>query len=135
LLNGEFLVDPSGNVFLPLVGEIPAQNRTTAELANSISDRLQSRVGLADRPDASVEVSEFRPFYIVGNVEHPGNYPYRPGMTVLQAVSIAGGWQRLLDANLLRLEREAITSRGDLRVVGAERDALLARRARLDAEM
>jgi hypothetical protein len=56
-------------------------------------------------------------------------------MSVLQAVSVAGGWQRLLDATLLRLEREAIISRGDLRVVGAERDTLLARRARLEAEL
>jgi hypothetical protein len=80
-----------------------------------------------------VEVAEYRPFYIVGNVEHPGKYPYRPGMSVLQAVSVAGGWQR--DANMMRLEREAIVSRGDLRVVGAERDTLTARRARLQAEL
>ncbi len=135
LLNGEFIVDASGNVSLPLLGDVKAQGLTPAELSNRISDRLQARVGLADRPDAAVEVSEYRPFYIVGDVEHPGKYPYRPGMSVLQAVSVAGGWQRIVDPNLLRLEREAIMSRGDLRVVGAERDTLLARRARLQAEL
>jgi polysaccharide biosynthesis/export protein ExoF len=133
-LTGEFVVGPSGDVFLPLVGEIRAEGVTTAELANSISDRLQAKVGLADRPIASVEVAEFRPFYILGNVETPGEYPFRPGLTVLQAISVAGGWRRL-DTTLLGLEREAITSRGDLRVAGAERDAMLARRARLQAEM
>jgi polysaccharide biosynthesis/export protein ExoF len=135
LLNGEFIVDASGNLSLPLLGDVKAQGLTPAELSNRISDRLQARVGLADRPEAAVEVAEYRPFYIVGNVEHPGKYPYRPGMSVLQAVSVAGGWQRVLDPNLLRLEREAIVSRGDLRVVGAERDALFARRARLQAEL
>ena len=135
LLNGEFIVDASGNLSLPLLGGVKAQGLTPAELSNRISDRLQARVGLADRPEAAVEVIEYRPFYIVGNVEHPGKYPYRPGMSVLQAVSVAGGWQRVTDASLLRLEREAIVSRGDLRVVGAERDSLLARRARLQAEL
>jgi hypothetical protein len=91
-------------------------------------------VGLADHPTASVEVAEFRPFYILGNVETPGEYAFRPGLTVLQAISVAGGWRRL-DTTLLGLEREAITSRGDLRVAGAERDAMLARRARLQAEL
>ena len=133
LLNGEYVIDASGNLSLPLLGSVKAQGLTPAELSSRISDRLQERVGLADRPEAAVEVSEYRPFYIVGNVEKPGKYPYRPGMTVLQAVSVAGGWQR--DANMLRLEREAIVSRGDLRVVGAERDALAARRARLQAEL
>ncbi|MBV8747883.1 MAG: polysaccharide biosynthesis/export family protein, partial [Xanthobacteraceae bacterium] len=135
LLNGEFIIDASGNVSLPLLGDVKAQGLTPAELSNRISDRLQQRVGLADRPDAAVEVSEYRPFYIVGNVEHPGKYPYRPGMSVLQAVSVAGGWQRVVDPSLLRLQREAIVSRGDLRVVGAERDTLLARQARLQAEL
>jgi len=135
LLNGEFIIDASGNVSLPLLGDVKAQGLTPAELSNRISDRLQQRVGLADRPDAAVEVSEYRPFYIVGNVEHPGKYPYRPGMSALQAVSVAGGWQRVVDPSLLRLQREAIVSRGDLRVVGAERDTLLARQARLQAEL
>ena len=133
LLNGEYVIDASGNLSLPLLGSVKAQGLTPAELSSRISDRLQERVGLADRPEAAVEVSEYRPFYIVGSVEKPGKYPYRPGMSVLQAVSVAGGWQR--DANMLRLEREAIVSRGDLRVVGAERDTLVARRARLQAEL
>ena len=133
-LSGEFVVGPSGDVLLPLLGEIRAEGVTTAELANSISDRLQAKVGLADHPTASVEVAEFRPFYILGNVETPGEYAFRPGLTVLQAISVAGGWRRL-DTTLLGLEREAITSRGDLRVAGAERDAMLARRARLQAEL
>jgi len=134
-LTGEFVVGPSGDVFLPLLGEIRAEGVTPAELANTISDRLQAKVGLADHPAASVEVAEFRPFYILGNVETPGEYPFRPSLTVLQAVSVAGGWRRLLDTTLLGLQREAITSRGNLRLAGAERDAMLARRARLQAEL
>jgi protein involved in polysaccharide export with SLBB domain len=134
-LTGEFVVGPSGTVFLPLLGELRAEGATTTELANNISDRLRAKVGLADRPVASVEVAEFRPFYILGSVEKPGAYPFHPGLTVVQAVSVAGGWQRLMDGTLLQLQRDAITGRGDLRVVGAERDALVARRARLQAEL
>src|ERR1700756_3963753 len=62
LLNGEFIVDASGNLSLPLLGEIRAQGLTPTELSNRISDRLQTKVGLADRPAAAVEVSEYRPF-------------------------------------------------------------------------
>jgi protein involved in polysaccharide export with SLBB domain len=134
-LTGEFVVGPSGTVFLPLLGEIRAEGATATELANNISDRLRAKVGLADRPVASVEVAEFRPFYILGGVEKPGAYPFRPGLTVVQAASVAGGWQRLMDGTLMQLQRAAITSRGDLRTVGAERDALVARRARLQAEL
>src|SRR5215470_10586628 len=67
-LTGEFVVGPSGTVFLPLLGELRAEGATTTELANNISDRLRAKVGLADRPVASVEVAEFRPFYILGSV-------------------------------------------------------------------
>jgi polysaccharide export outer membrane protein/exopolysaccharide production protein ExoF len=134
-LTGEFVVGPSGTVFLPLLGEIPAEGVTATELANNISDRLRDKVGLSDRPVASVEVSEFRPFYILGDVEKPGAYPFRPGLTVVQAASVAGGWKRLMDGTLLQLQHAAITSRGDLRTVGAEQDALVARRARLQAEL
>jgi protein involved in polysaccharide export with SLBB domain len=134
-LSGENTVDPSGNLLLPLLGEVQAAGMSVGELADDISSRLQKRIGLVKRPDTTIEVIQFRPFYIVGDVQHPGEYPFRPGMNVLQAISIAGGMYRTTDASLLRFQREAIASRGDLRVLGGERVALLARRARLQAEL
>jgi polysaccharide export outer membrane protein/exopolysaccharide production protein ExoF len=133
-LSGKFVIGPSGAISLPLVGDIEAVGLTTRALARAISDRLQKRVGLAAPADASVEVIRFRPFYVTGSVEKPGAYPYRPGLTVLQAVSIAGGLFRPAYQSYYELSREAISARGDLAVLSGQIDALLARRARLEAE-
>jgi exopolysaccharide production protein ExoF len=134
-LNGEFVVNAAGMVSLPLIGEVKAENLKTEELADFISERLQAKVGFAQRPDTAVEIIQYRPFYIVGVVNKPGDYPFRPGMSVLQAISIAGGFYRSGDAGLSRFERETIASNGELRVIAVEHLALLGRRARLQAEL
>ncbi len=134
-LTGEFSIGAAGNLSLPLVGEVPASGKTTAELSITIADLLQQKIGLSKRPDASVEVSEYRPFYVLGLVAKPGQYPYQPGINVLQAVSTAGGIVRLTDLSLLNYERETLMSRGDLRILNAERLGLIAKRARLEAEL
>ena len=134
-LNGEFLVDATGAVSLPLLGQVPASNGTPADLADAISARLQAKIGLAQRPDASVQVIKYRPFYIIGAVDKPGEYDYRPGLSVLQAVGTAGGLLRAGGDSLIGYERDALTQRGDLRVLAADRVALQVRQARLDAEI
>jgi polysaccharide biosynthesis/export protein ExoF len=131
-LNGDFSVGPGGTILMPMIGAIPASGRTLEELANLISDRLQATVKMEKRPEISVEILEYRPFYILGAVNKPGEYPYRPGMTVLQALTIAGGIYRLDDPALRKTE---LTTLGDLRVFLVERYTLLARRARLQAEL
>lgn len=132
---GEFTVGASGKVALPLVGELQASEITTSALAAAIAEKLQAKVGLATRPDASVEVKKYRPFYVLGSVDKPGEYDYRPNLTVLQAVSIAGGLSRVPGEALLGYAREALVSRGDLRGLAADRIDLMARQARLDAEI
>ncbi len=133
-LSDEFIVSASGDLSLPLLGEVAASGRTTSELALTIAELLKTKIGLSKRPDASVEVSEYRPFYILGLVTKPGPYPYRPDMNVLQAISAAGGMSRLSDLGLMSYEREALIGRGELRLLNAERLGLLAKRARLEAE-
>lgn len=133
-LNAEYSIGPSGRVSLPLIGEVAAAGLSVNELAKSIGQRLQARMGLTEAPDIAVEVSKFRPFYLVGAVDKPGEYAYRPGMTVLQAIAVAGGVSRTGD-NGGRIEREVIQARGDIIMYGHEFNALLARRARLDAEV
>ena len=128
-LDGAYSIGPAGNLSLPLLGEISAAGATTAELASEIADRLKERIGLVERPDVAIEIIQFRPFYIVGHVEHPGEYPYRPGMNVLQALAIAGGNVRIADQ---RLEREIIATTGELNQLEAEKITLLARKARLE---
>lgn len=132
-INGDYAVGPSGKISLPFIGEMPVTGKTTAEVATAIVDELQQKFGLLDRPDASVELAEFRPFFISGDVETPGRYPYAPDLTVLKAVSLAGGVRR--SANLgQRFERDFISARGNYEVLVAQRDGLIARRARLIAE-
>ena len=134
-LNVKYTIGPSGQLALPLVGEIPAAGLTTSELARQISDQLRQRMQLAAAPDATVEIVEYRPFYLIGVIEKPGQYPYEPGMTVLRAVSIGGGMARARDATAMRLQRESISTRGDLDVLLGEIDALIAKNARLEAEL
>ncbi len=134
-LNGEYTVNSEGNLSLPLIGEVEATGLATQELSRTLASRLQERVGLVQKPDASVEIIQHRPYYITGVVERPGEYFYRPGMNVVQAISIAGGMRRSQDPGAARLEREAISSRGELRVLDQERIAMSARIARLEAEL
>jgi protein involved in polysaccharide export with SLBB domain len=96
---------------------------------------LKARVGLASLPDTAVEVVQFRPFYVVGKVERPGEYAYRPGLNVLQAISVAGGFYRPADPGLMRLDRDAISSQGSVSSLLIEADQFITRRARLRAEL
>jgi protein involved in polysaccharide export with SLBB domain len=133
-LNAEFTVGASGSVSLPLLGEIPAAGSSTSELARAIAETLRSRIGLSETPNAAVEVVQYRPFYIVGAVNKPGEYPYRPDLTVLQALSIAGGLLGTGESGL-RLSREIIAGEGESQFSEAEANGLLARKARLEAEL
>ena len=133
-LNAEFTVGASGAVSLPILGEVPASGATTSELARDIGEALKSRIGLAEAPKVAVEVMLYRPFYIAGAVNRPGEFPYRPELTVLQAVSIAGGMIGSGDS-AMRLNREIITTLGDSQATEAEANGLLARKARLEAEL
>lgn len=134
-LNGEFLISGSGEISLPLIGVIDAGGRTTMELANTISQALMKHMKLGDPPKVALEVVEYRSFFISGSVDSPGAYPYRPGLTVLQAVSIAGGLPRMSDLGSMRLGREVIAGRGEVRQLAQQTNALLARKARLKAEL
>ncbi len=136
-LNGEFVVGSSGALSLPLLGDVPASDVTASALARAIGERLQAKIGLAQRPEASVQVIKYRPFYVMGVVEKPGEYEYRPDLSVLQAVSIGGGLARTGSGggDAIGLERQALEGRGDLRALTAERTELVIRQARLDAEI
>lgn len=89
-LSGEFSLDGAGNFAMPLLGEIQAYGLTTRELEQKLVDRLKD--GYLVDPQVSVEVMNYRPFYILGEVARPGSYPYVNGMSVLNAVALAGGF-------------------------------------------
>jgi polysaccharide export outer membrane protein len=91
-LSGEFDVNQNGNVTYPLLGQVEARGRTVAELRDVIAQQLNARY-LVD-PKVSVEVLNYRPFFILGEVNNPGSYPFQAGMNVREAVALAGGYTR-----------------------------------------
>jgi polysaccharide export outer membrane protein len=90
-VTGEFRVNDSGAVALPLLGTIRAAGLTTAELEQAIGAALLKAQLIRD-PSVSVEVSAYRPIFVLGEVNHPGQFPYQPGMTVVTAAAVAGGF-------------------------------------------
>ena len=131
-LGGDFEIGSDGMVTVPALGSIPTDGLSADELAGEISTRLQAKLGLVDLPDASVQIIEYPPIYLVGAVATPGQYPYHPGMTVLEAVAIAGGELRAgggnapldetikLEADLQGLSNDILRSRVRLARLQAE---------------
>ncbi len=89
-LSNVYAVDGSGRLSMPLIGAVEAQGRTTQGLEREIEAKLRN--GFLREPRVSVEVDQFRPFFILGEVNQSGQYPYVNGMTVQTAVAIAGGF-------------------------------------------
>jgi polysaccharide biosynthesis/export protein len=89
-LTNTYAIDAGGSITMPLIGAVPARGRTPAGLAAEISGRL--RRGYIRDPSVAVEIEGYRPFFILGEVAAPGQYPYVPNMSVESAVAIAGGF-------------------------------------------
>jgi polysaccharide export outer membrane protein len=89
-LSNTYTVDAAGVVTMPLIGGVQARGMTTAQLSGAITGRLKQNY-LRD-PSVAVEVDTYRPFFVLGEVTYPGQYPYVPHMTVESAVAIAGGF-------------------------------------------
>lgn len=89
-LTNSYAIDAGGSITMPLIGAVPARGRTTAGLAGEIAARLRN--GYIREPSVAVEIESYRPFFILGEVAAPGQYPYVPNMTVESAVAIAGGF-------------------------------------------
>jgi polysaccharide export outer membrane protein len=89
-LSGEYLVPGEGTVAFPLIGDVQATGLTVDQLAREIEARL--RDGYLKDPRVSIEVENYRPFYILGEVMKPGEYPFTNGLTVLNAVATANGF-------------------------------------------
>ncbi|WP_127753367.1 SLBB domain-containing protein [Devosia sp. 1566] len=130
-VSGEFVIGPDGSLAVPTLGSMDVSGLSAEDLGTRIGELLQTELGLLDAPNASVQVLEYPPVYVVGNVEAPGAYSYRPGMTVIQAMALAGGEQRIEGASGLS---ETIKLQWDLE--GYNRDILrtTTRLARLKAE-
>lgn len=102
-LSGEFVVDGAGRLALPLIGDVRAAGLSARELERAIAAAL--RRGYLNDPRVSVEVLNHRPFYILGEVAQPGEYPFVSGLTVYNAVATAGGFTPLADQTRIVLKR------------------------------
>ena len=102
-LTNSYSVDAAGVVTLPLIGSVPARGCTPAELAAAITSRLQN--GFIREPYVAVEIEAYRPFFILGEVAAPGQYPYVPNMTAEAAVAIAGGFTPRAKRNVVTITR------------------------------
>ncbi|MEH6950273.1 polysaccharide biosynthesis/export family protein [Nitrobacter sp. NHB1] len=112
-LTNSYLVDAGGSITMPLIGAVTARGRTPAELSAAIAARLRN--GYIRQPYVAAEVEAYRPFFILGEVAAPGQYPFVPNMTVESAVAIAGGFSP-------RAKRDRVTvthtdARGTVRLV------------------
>jgi polysaccharide biosynthesis/export protein len=99
-LTNTYAIDAGGSITMPLIGQVAARGRTPAALAAQISAKL--RKGYIREPSVAVEIESYRPFFILGEVAAPGQYPYVPNMTVESAVAIAGGFSP-------RAKRDSVT--------------------------
>jgi protein involved in polysaccharide export with SLBB domain len=88
-LSGDYQIDPSGFVSMPLAGTVKAAGFTQAELEQELAKKF--RTEYLKNPKVTVSIIEFRPFYIMGEIEKPGSYPYTSGLNALSAIALAGG--------------------------------------------
>lgn len=102
-LSDNYRVDDSGAIAFPLVGPVPVRGVTTDQAANRLAAALAN--GYMRNPDVAVEVAEYRPFFIQGEITNAGQFPYIYGMTVRAAISTAGGFTDTADRNRATIYR------------------------------
>ena len=89
-LSNNYTVDAQGHINMPLIGSVPARGMTTAQLSAAITSRLKQ--SFIRDPSVAVDIEVYRPFFVLGEVAFPGQYPYVPNLTVENAIAIAGGF-------------------------------------------
>ncbi|MEO0695321.1 MAG: polysaccharide biosynthesis/export family protein [Pseudomonadota bacterium] len=102
-LSREYAVNDQGKIVLPLVGEVSAADLSVAELKSQIETDLSD--GFLNEANVSAEIIQFRPFYILGEVQQPGEYPYSAGVTVMKAVASAQGFTYRANKNVVYVKR------------------------------
>ena len=108
-LSGEFELDGEGRLSLPLVGEVVVGRLTLRDAERAIAGTLHPDYLI--NPKVSVEVTNYRPFYILGEVKQPGSYPYAAGITIVQAVALAGGFTHRARQGALVIARSGVRLR------------------------
>ncbi|MFT3999239.1 MAG: polysaccharide biosynthesis/export family protein [Rhizobium sp.] len=134
-LNGEYVVSQSGSISIPMIGEMQVGDKTVEDISADIGERLKQITGLAIAPTASVEVVKYPMIYVSGAVEKPSELEFRPGLTVKQAIAMAGGRERRSSQTGDYSEAQQISYAGEISRMELQLKQLGARRARLTAEL
>ncbi len=132
-ISGSYPVGADGEISVPLAGSLTAADLTTAEIAQALEAAMASYVGIGQTSKVAVSVESYAPIYVAGQIEVPGVYDYAPGLTVLKAVSLAGGLGGIKPTE--GEERNFLTARGTISVLQSDLMFLTAKRDRLMAEM
>ena len=111
-------ISDNGTISMPLIGQIVVSNLTVAEVEKKIMGLLLQ--GYLKKPNLMVTITEYRPFYISGEVRNPGGYPFRQGLTVKKAVTLAGGFTERAAKSAISLVNESTQS--DIRKVMLDDD-------------
>ncbi|MGR9299835.1 polysaccharide biosynthesis/export family protein (plasmid) [Rhizobium leguminosarum] len=130
-IGGEYTVSDAGEVSLPFLGSLSVGSLDNASLTNEIGERLQAKMGLAQTPAVTIDILDYPPIYVVGDVTTPGQYSFRPGLTVLQSLAMSGGPRRAKEEQ----QTHSIQIVGELREIDHSILRSTARLARLQAEM
>lgn len=102
-LSGEYVVEPPGSIGYPLLGQVPVAGMTARQVEQTLVQRLSGRFLV--NPRLSIEILSQRPFYILGEVARPGEYPFKPGLNVVSAVALAGGFGPRAAASVVTIRR------------------------------
>ncbi len=113
-LSGEYEVGSTGIIALPLIGSVDAAGRPLRQFEEAVRSKLAQ--GYLRDPRVSAQVVNYRPFFILGEVAKPGSYPYVNGMTVINAIAMAGGYTYRADKGDIQIKRASDTASGEVRV-------------------
>ena len=105
-ITGEYEVDGNGRVSIPLAGRVQAAGKTTKQLEGAIRAALSK--GIVRDPRVNVDVAAYRPYYILGEVKNSGEYPYKVGLTIMDAVAAAGGFTYRANEHKVYLRRAGV---------------------------
>jgi len=106
-LSREYAVTSAGDIAFPLLGDIPVNGKSVQDLSETLTAQLGA--GYVNDPRVSIEVLNYRPFYILGEVTKSGEYPYRAGLSALQAIAVAGGYTYRADKRQVFIRRDGET--------------------------